>query len=147
MSEMQLLFFPPGLIPGQSGSRFGLGSGKKAWGSQEKATGTLLLLLLLGQSLGLLQGADKEKGNRRSCIKMEDIGWCILCQRDGRNTPTHQAHPHPSVSMGTGPTPCNSSVGRGEAEERTPLSLSSLPCPWTDVLRNVCFLYGNHSEG
>lgn len=45
-----------------------------ARGSQEEATETLLLLLLLGQSLGLLQGADKEEGDRRCCIKMEDIG-------------------------------------------------------------------------
>lgn len=34
---------------------------------------TLLLLLLLGQSLGLLGGADKDQGDKRCCIKMEDI--------------------------------------------------------------------------
>lgn len=44
------------------------------------------------------------------CVKMEDIGLYILCHRTEEN---------PSVTMGTGTTPCSSCGGRGEAEEGT----------------------------
>lgn len=78
------------------------------------------------------EDAERLRGGAKGvcvCVKIEHVSLCIICL---------QAKETPSVSMGTGKTPCTFHHGRGEAPVfRWDRGDRNGPA-WPDALCNVC---------
>lgn len=139
LSEMLLLLFFSCLLDHfqvSLGPGLSLGKGLR---SQEEAAESCYCCSFLARASASWReqtGREREKeeggGGERAVLK-----WRILvytsCATAQRKTP--------SVSMGTGPTPCSSTAGRGEAGEGRPEQMCYVMCVFCMEITawiNVC---------
>lgn len=106
-SEMLLLF--PGSVPGQSDPGLGPVIGLRS--QVEKVWSCYCCAFFIRASASWRKETETEGGKEgaegeSAVLKWRIFGSCILCHRTQEN---------PSVSMGTGTTPCSSYRGREEA--------------------------------